>query len=164
VLKDLEGEDLNHPPDRAWRWALDARVARRAAALERAIDAAGSVYLPERLHAVRIALKKLRYGAELAAEASARPDGRSLRTLKQAQALLGRMHDLQVLIDRVRSVQAALTPPDVTRWRDLDMLVASLERSCRSLHARYVRDRSAFVDVCGRLTAHRADTRARRAG
>ena len=31
---------------------------------------AGAVYLPERLHAVRIAMKKLRYAMELAAEAA----------------------------------------------------------------------------------------------
>ena len=36
---------------RAWRWALDARVSRRALALRQAIDRAGSVYLPDRLHA-----------------------------------------------------------------------------------------------------------------
>ena len=41
------------------------RVARRAASLKAAIDEAGAVYLPERLHAVRIAVKKLRYAVEL---------------------------------------------------------------------------------------------------
>ena len=49
------------------------------------------------------------------------------------------MHDLQVLIERVRQVQASLTPPNVTIWRDLDALVVSLEDDCRRLHARYMR-------------------------
>ena len=63
-----------------WQWAVEARVARRAAALKHAIDEAGSVYLPERLHAVRIALKKLRYGLELWLEAAG-----SKRTCRSAQ-------------------------------------------------------------------------------
>jgi CHAD domain-containing protein len=163
VLKHL-GHDRDHEDDRTWRWVLEARVARRATAFERAMDAAGSVYLPERLHAVRIALKKLRYGAELAAEAIGRPDRKTLQALKKAQGLLGRMHDLQVLIDRVRSVQAALAPPDLNRWRDLDRLIRTLERSCRKLHAHYVRDRSKFVELSGRLAARSADSRSRKAG
>ena len=40
------------------------------AAARAALDDAGAVYLPERLHAVRIALKKLRYALEARAEAS----------------------------------------------------------------------------------------------
>src|SRR5204862_6218756 len=55
---------------RSWRWAVDARVARRATGLSHAIDAAGALYLPERLHGVRIALKKLRYALEVATQAA----------------------------------------------------------------------------------------------
>ncbi len=69
---DRAARKLDGPEDaqtrRAWRWALDARVSRRALALRQAIDKAGSVYLAERLHASRIALKKLRYGLELDVE------------------------------------------------------------------------------------------------
>ena len=55
------------------RMALGARRARRrrALALRQAIDQAGAVYLAERLHAARIALKKLRYGLELASRRAA---------------------------------------------------------------------------------------------
>jgi hypothetical protein len=85
--------------------------------------------------------------------------------LKRAQELLGRMHDLQVLVDRVRHVQASLTPPDVIAWRELDAIVSGLETSGRRLHARYVRDRDGLVALCNRLGAHmpvgrRAATRA----
>ena len=55
---------------RGWRWAAEARVSRRAATLTHALDNAGSLYLPERLHHVRIALKKLRYALEVAAAAT----------------------------------------------------------------------------------------------
>ena len=131
-------------------WAIDARVAHRAAGLVTALDSAGAVYLPERLHVVRIALKKTRYALELGTGvATQRATG--LQTLKRAQELLGRMHDLQVLIDWVRDAQASLTPPNLVVWRELDGLVLALDESCRRLHARYVREREAVRAVCDQL-------------
>jgi CHAD domain-containing protein len=135
---------------RRWRWAVDARVARRASRLSSAVADAGALYLPERLHAVRIAVKKLRYAVELWAEAAIEPARADLRVLKRGQALLGRMRDLQVLVDRVRRTQASLTPPSVTVWRGLDALMSSLEDDCRRLHARYVRTRDALSAVAAR--------------
>lgn len=160
VLEGAEGSR-----DRGWRWALDARVARRAVALRKVVDEAGAVYLPERLHAVRIALKKLRYGVELCTEAAGDRTNADLRALKRTQELLGRMHDLQLLIDRVRDAQASLAPTDINTWRDLDALVISLEGSCRQLHARYVRQRAALAAICDRLGGRAAArARARRVG
>jgi CHAD domain-containing protein len=167
AARKLEGKETTQSR-RAWRWALDARVSRRAHALESAIDEAGSVYLPERLHRTRIALKKLRYGLELDAEARGGKVTADLRLLKRMQELLGRLHDLQVLIDRVRRVQASLAPPNLTAWRNLDALVTALEQSCRRLHARYVGERETLLDLCDRLTrrttpASRTTQRGRRA-
>jgi len=135
---------------RAWRWAIDARVARRAARLSDAMDEAGSLYLPERLHAVRVAVKKLRYAVEVATEVAGARPGADLRVLKRGQEMLGRMHDLQVLIDHVRQTQASLTPSSVTVWRDFDALVGSVEDECRRLHARYMRMRDALGAVAAR--------------
>jgi|KBSMisStaDraftv2_1062788.scaffolds.fasta_scaffold14127_5 CHAD domain-containing protein len=154
---------------RSWRWAIDARVAKRAARLASAMSEAGALYLPERLHAVRIAGKKLRYAVELSSEAwGGRGGGVDLRVLKRSQELLGRMHDVQMLIDEVRQTQASLTPPSVTVWRDLDVLVASLEDDCRRLHARYVRLRDELEAVIehrsDQSSAHSGRAQARRAG
>jgi CHAD domain-containing protein len=153
---------------RSWRWAIDARVASRASRLSAAMADAGALYLPERLHAVRIAVKKLRYAVELSAEAAGETAGADLRVLKRGQELLGRMHDLQVLIDRVRQTQASLTPPSVTVWRDLDALMASLEDDCRRLHARYMRTRDALGTVAERRSqqphVHTTRAQTRRAG
>jgi len=135
---------------RSWRWALDARLAKRARTLRQAIDHAGAVYLADRLHAVRIALKKVRYGVEVAADAGM-PAGAELKALKRNQELLGRLHDVQVLTDRVRRVQANLERPSPSVSRELDLLVAGLEQSCRRLHARYVRDRQHLIDLSDRL-------------
>ena len=163
TLDDPKDQRLQH--SRTWRWALDARIARRASALRRTIHQAGAVYLPERLHAVRIAVKKLRYGVELAAEASGTKGSADVRLLKQTQELLGRLHDLQVLIGYVRREQASLAPSDLTVWPELDALVVSLENTCRRLHARYVRQRVVLIALCDRLAARlvRAEA-ARRVG
>jgi CHAD domain-containing protein len=153
---------------RSWRWAIDARVARRASRLSAAIADAGAMYLPGRLHVVRLAVKKARYAVELVTEAAGERAGADLRVLKRGQELLGRMHDLQMLIERVRQTQASLTPPSVTVWRDLDALVASLEDDCRRLHARYMRTRDALSAVAARRSAQphvpAARAQTRRAG
>jgi CHAD domain-containing protein len=138
---------------RGLRWAVDARVHRRAGALREAIESAGSVYLPDRLHVVRISMKKFRYALELAAEvAGNRGLSPQLRLLKRNQDLLGRWHDRQVLIDRIRQAQASLGPPVLNTWRRLDGLMATLEEDCRRLHARYVREAAALVVVCGNVS------------
>jgi CHAD domain-containing protein len=156
-LKDGK-KDGEHKPSRGrgWRWAIDARVSRRATTLSKAIDEAGALYLPERLHVVRIALKKLRYAVEVGGEATGADRGPDLRTLKRGQDLLGRLHDFQVLIDRVRRAQASLDPPDAAVSRHLDHLVVGLEQECRRLHARYVRERSALAAICARLLSRPA--------
>jgi CHAD domain-containing protein len=165
-LTEADQGGRNNP--RAWRWAIDARVARRAAELQAAIDGAGALYLTERLHVVRIALKKLRYGLELATEAAGQRDSARLRTLKAVQALLGRLHDVQVLIDHVRRVQASLDPPNLGMGHELDAFVVALEDRCRRLHARYVRERTTLLTICGKLAARPEQLRrqgaARRAG
>jgi len=138
---------------RHWRLAVDGQVASRAVRLAAAMADAGAMYLPERLHTVRIAMKKLRYAVELAAEISGTKHRAGLTTLKRGQDLLGRLHDLQVLIERVRQVQASLTPPNLTVWRDLDALGLSLENECRLLHGRYMRSREGLVALTDKLAA-----------
>jgi hypothetical protein len=101
-------------------------------------------------------------------EVAAERGDADLRVLKRSQELLGRMHDLQMLVEQVRQTQAGLAPPNVTIWRDLDTLVASLEDDCRRLHARYVRLRDDLQAVVDRRSEqpqpHPARAQARRAG
>jgi CHAD domain-containing protein len=132
-----------------------ARAARRTVRLQSAIESAGSIYLPDRLHEVRIAVKKLRYALELghsAGRSRSRASSR-LRTLKAAQDLLGRMHDLEVLIARVRAVQGAPAAPTLSLSADLDRLVRRLETECRQLHGHYMSMRRALLTVCLRVAA-----------
>jgi CHAD domain-containing protein len=140
---------------RGWQWAVEARVTHRASSLKDALVNAGALYLPERLHAVRIALKKLRYAREVLAEASGVNLPAELRTLKRSQDILGRLHDVQVLLEHVGRLQASLTPPDVTVWRKLNALTLALQNDCRRLHARFMHQRPALLTVCARFVEPR---------
>ncbi|MEP7304917.1 MAG: CHAD domain-containing protein [Acidobacteriota bacterium] len=166
VAEALKGEDRGREASRGCQWAVDARVRHRADALRKAVDAAGSVYLAERVHTVRIVLKKFRYAAELKAEMSG--DGTwadDLAGLKRAQRLLGRLRDRQVLMDRVRQLQASLTPPDLGLWRALDSLLIAVEKECRRLHARYLRNAPELLRWCDRIAGRALDAPVRqRAG
>ena len=159
VAMGIESDDTNSDRrgasghKRAWLWALEARLARRAGRVRAAIEATGAVYAPERLHGVRIAAKKLRYAAELAAEAPRKRIAADIAVLKAAQDLLGRLHDFEMLLVRAREVQATMSPPDLSACRDLGLLVHDVEHECRQLHARYLRDRTDLVAIANRMGA-----------
>jgi CHAD domain-containing protein len=138
---------------RVSRWVLEARLTRRVAVARSAIERAGALYVPERLHDVRIALKKLRYAAELMSEVERRRVTADIAALKSAQDPLGRLHDLQVLLTSARDVHASLSPPDLTLWRDLGLLVRAIEGECRSLHARYLCERAKLLAIADRIGA-----------
>jgi CHAD domain-containing protein len=150
---ETAGSSGSRRGEKAWQWALDARIASRADRLDRAMREAGAVYLPDRLHAVRIAVKKLRYALELRAAAAGVKKDQAIQALKRAQDALGTMHDLQLLMDRVRHVQASLTQVDAREWDKLDAMVEGIEDDCRRLHARYMRMRPALNAVCAQSVA-----------
>ena len=129
------------------------RTTRRARRLAAAIQHAAGLYLPDRLHDVRIAIKKLRYTLELGAPPrDSRPrNAGALRTLRNMQDLLGRMHDLEVLIARTRSIQSSPGASTLKMSADLDRLVRKLETECRQLHGHYMAVRVKLIAVCERL-------------
>lgn len=147
----------------AARAAVRQRVALRAARLERSVADAASLYLPERLHAVRLAVKKLRYALEVArqlgtprrrgtsATRGTRTADGQLAVLKRVQELLGRMHDFEMLIARVRAVQSAAQAPSLRVSGDLDGVVRKLEMECRLLHGQYIAERPRVLALCDRL-------------
>jgi CHAD domain-containing protein len=127
-----------------------ARAARRAERLRAAIEGASGIYLPDRLHDVRIAVKKLRYALELVRELSGSRAVAQLKTLANVQDALGRMHDLEVLIARTRGVQGAPGAPTLKLSGELDRLVRRFETECRQLHAHYMTSRRHLLDICDR--------------
>lgn len=129
------------------------RVAARASRLKEAIAYAGAVYLADRLHAIRIAAKKLRYAMELQRELRRSRATARIRRLKDAQDELGRLHDLEMLIDHTRAVQADLATSSRRVATDLDRLVRALEEECRQLHAGYLASRRALLAICAAVAA-----------
>jgi CHAD domain-containing protein len=125
-----------------------AQAARRALELRAAIDHAGGIYLADRLHRVRIAAKKLRYALEIQRELTQARSTAQLNRLKTQQDLLGRMHDLEILIERARGVQAELTPRDRRGMAELKTLIRVLEAECRAGHATYMHFRPALLKLC----------------
>jgi CHAD domain-containing protein len=130
----------------AWRNVLVARTVRRSKRLREAIDRAGSLYMPDPLHAVRIAAKKLRYVLEVAEEAGIPRVGALIRPLKDVQGTLGRLHDLQVLLDCQREVEAS-GGTDAER-AGLAAFTQALEEECRRLHAEFLVRREDLLRVC----------------
>lgn len=133
--------------------AARRRGARRAQALRAAIDNAAGIYLPDRLHDVRIAVKKLRYTMEIARELSGSRATARILALKRVQDLLGRMHDFEVLIARTRAAQASAAAPNLRLSADLDRLVRRLETECRQLHGRYMAVRPSLIRICDQALA-----------
>jgi CHAD domain-containing protein len=111
------------------------------------------MYMPERLHQVRIAAKKLRYGLEIASGVGVKAAAPQVRALKRMQDLLGRMHDLQVLQAHVATVHAEFAPGSGVSHQGLDTLAQHIEGECRHLHGRYIAAAGAVRDIATAVQA-----------
>ena len=129
-----------------------ARLGRRAGELETAVVAAGLIFAPGPLHAVRIALKKFRYALEVAERLGRFRLTGTMRRLKDLQNLLGDLHDLQVLAGLVRDVGSQAT--GASRRRN-EALVRTIDDEIRVLHSRFVAGREAIVVLLARATGVR---------
>jgi CHAD domain-containing protein len=128
-----------------WRAVLAARLMQRAKRLAVAIEEAGPIYAPERLHDVRVSTKKLRYALEIARDAGAPGATPLLKILKRHQDRLGHLHDLQVLWKHVRDAEAS--PGLGSNANDLADYADSIDRECRKLHAGFVEARGDLATV-----------------
>jgi len=128
-----------------WRGVLATRLMRRAKGLASALEGAGPVYAPERLHDVRISTKKLRYALEIARDAGVTAATPLVRLLKRHQERLGHLHDLQMLLKHVRETEAS--PGAGSRINDLTAYADALDRECRQLHADFVEHRGEVASV-----------------
>jgi CHAD domain-containing protein len=117
--------------------ALASRVRKRAREFQKTLAAAGTLYAPAPLHATRLAAKKLRYTLEFAREAGRMPLAADLRQLEALQALLGRLHDFQIVQEQTQAALAGAAG-DRSTTRALEAFDAAIERTCRELHARFL--------------------------
>jgi CHAD domain-containing protein len=110
------------------------RRAKRARALSKALSAVGAVYVPDHLHALRIAAKKLRYALEWEQQIGGKAWVRERRLLEAAQEELGDWHDRLILQERIHRLRRS---GDHHRGMiaDFKHMAAELERECRARHA-----------------------------
>ena len=127
-----------------WRAAVAAELLARRRRLSIALDRAPAVYLPRRLHRVRIAAKKLRYALEVADAVRFQIDEGVIRELRKTQDILGRLHDL----DGARRVVARLDTPGAAISSEADMLDAVMRADVALLHDKYLLRRERLRKIC----------------
>jgi len=140
-----------------------ARVTERARRVVRALDRLGILYAPERLHAVRIAVKQLRYALEVRGRLRRVPTAALLRHLRAVQETLGRAHDLHVLGEHLRQVEARLVMRSRPAAADVGRLASEIDDACRTRHAAFLRRRVALRTLATALMAPARPARCRTA-
>ncbi len=135
-----------------WRGVLAARLMRRAKRLSLALEEAGPLYAPDRLHHIRISTKKLRYAVEIARDAGVAGVTPLLKIFKWHQDRLGHLHDLQTLLKHVRETETS--PGAGAIVHDLNPYADTLERECRRLHAVFVERRGELMSVVKQIRQH----------
>jgi CHAD domain-containing protein len=141
--------------DEHWRLALAARIVRRSKQLEQSVEYAGALYASDRLHGVRVSVKKLRYALELGQEARLGRLTSAVRFLKKMQDNLGELQDREMLLDRVRTVHAAQGHPAVSD--SLERLTRLLEEETRQYHAQFVSHREDLMKLCAGVRQQASD-------
>lgn len=132
------------------RRRLARRVIDRAQALGDAVAAAGAILIVDRVHAVRIAAKRLRYALELTGELRLARTASLVSGLRRMQDVLGELHDLDVLRHEATRVRREV-PPDSIVAKDLERMVTALDADIRHLHARYLRGARTLASLADRV-------------
>ena len=146
----------------AWAQVLASRMESRARALRETVDAAGPLYIADRVHAVRIATKRLRYVLELAGDTGEARTRRAVRDARSVQETLGRLHDLDVLAGLMQGLIAAAAGEP---WQaPLEAARLHVERECRELHGQYVAQREVVLDLSAGAERTGGDIRIERGG
>lgn len=119
-----------------------ARVAKRERELAHAVKQAGAVYNIDKLHDVRLAIKKLRYALELAQDALGKRWSKRIAGLKAQQNLLGELHDLQVVVGHVRLLEGTIASARGPMAEALTGIRRDLETESRRLHGAWLKQKT----------------------
>ncbi len=130
----------------SWRRNLRVAVVNRAAIARDAIAHASGVYMPNRLHAARVAVKHLRYAMEASQATDARDRARALRELRKAQEILGDLHDRETLVGAMEALHLSQHRGEMTD--QVPVVIGVVRADCRELHERYLARRAAVLQIC----------------
>lgn len=127
-----------------WPQQLRRLLVERAHDAVDAIVHATGVYFPRRAHGVRIAIKQLRYAAEIAQATGLSEVQEAVRTLRKSQEILGDLHDRQALADALSGYRKddGVNPEHIQLARQV------LEGEVMQLHAQYLSRRSDLRVAC----------------
>jgi len=141
-----------------WREQLKRLVVERAHNAVDAIAHATGVYFPRRAHGARIAIKQVRYAAEIADATGLTAVQAAIKTLRKGQEILGDLHDRQALADTLEGFgkDDGVDPMRILLARQV------LEREMMQLHAQYLARRADLREACAEV--EHAAARAWRAG
>jgi CHAD domain-containing protein len=132
---------------RAWRDHLRHLLLERARSTAERIAHATGVYFPNRAHTARIAVKKLRYAAEISQATGASHLRSEIKSLRKAQEVLGEMHDRAVLSETLaRYVDREHVSAD-----HIALATQVLESEISDLHTLYLTRRSTIRDACAEI-------------
>jgi CHAD domain-containing protein len=148
----LHGASEGHPgglrrrlTSSGWQKQLSRLVIERAREAVSAIAQATGVYFPKRAHYTRIAIKQVRYAAEIAAATGIGEIQPAIKTLRKGQEILGDLHDRQTLADTVERY----ADHDGVKRSQIELTHEVLEREVIQLHREYLARRTALREACG---------------
>jgi CHAD domain-containing protein len=135
----------------AWRNQLRHLIGERAHAAAATIAHATGVYFPNRSHYARVAIKKFRYAAEIAAQTGIMVDEPMVHELKKAQDVLGDLHDRQTLTDEVADM-----PRDDSGMTDahVRLITEAAGAEITELHREFLARRAQVLSACDRAQQH----------
>ena len=134
----------SHLAARGWREHLRRLLVERARTASERISHATGVYFPNRAHNARIAIKKLRYAAEISLETGTSELGKTIKVLRKGQEVLGALHDREVLADTL----ARHSGHEHVDPEHLALAEQVLNGEVVDLHARYLTRRGDLRDAC----------------
>lgn len=129
---------------RGWREHLRRLLLERARTADERISHATGVYFPNRAHNARIAIKKLRYAAEISLEIGGSELRKPIKALRKGQEVLGALHDRKVLAETL----ARYSDRDHVDPDHIALTEQVLDGEVGDLHARYLTRRSGLKDAC----------------
>jgi CHAD domain-containing protein len=150
LVKSLEEIDLKASiggrsrGPRRWHNVLGRQVAARTGRLRAAVDHAAGIPFPNRLHRVRVEVKKLRYSLELCRDLGRWNASAAIRALKRTQDVLGELHDWQVFDERLglRLLNAA-----ADEAAELRQIKRAAGQEIQRLHKQYLEMRGALAEA-----------------